>query len=138
MATKQHRMKCLTFVLLVVLLVASYIAYALTQPLAALEPRVLALPVPNQSAVTLSWPSYGEAAVGAMHFGVLATHGAMTPLPSASTIKLMTALAVLHEAPLNPGQAGPAITISPADMTSYTKYVAEDGSVVRVALGEQI
>jgi len=40
--------------------------------------------------------------------------------------------------PLSLGEQGPAITIAQADVDSYNKYVAEYGSVARVAVGEKI
>ncbi|HVU59411.1 MAG TPA: serine hydrolase [Candidatus Saccharimonadales bacterium] len=135
---KHSRVRRTLLSLLVVLLCGSYVAYTLTQPLAALAPRVTFRGSRPAAAVALDWPVYGESAVGAVGYGVLTTHGAETPLPTASTIKVLTALAVLQRQPLTSGQQGPAITITAADVASYTKYVAEDGSVVRVVAGEQL
>lgn len=127
-----------TLVVLVVLLAGSYSAYAITQPLAALTPRPsLSFSRPARS-TALAWPTYGESALGATGYGVLATHGASTPLPTASVAKIMTALCVLQEKPLLPGNDGPVITLTQEDVASYTKYVAMDGSVVHVAVGERL
>jgi D-alanyl-D-alanine carboxypeptidase (penicillin-binding protein 5/6) len=66
------------------------------------------------------------------------TAGTQTPEPTASVAKLITALAVLNKYPLEPGQSGPTITLTAADVAIYKQYVAEDGSVVLVQAGEQI
>ena len=86
----------------------------------------------------LPWPTYGESAIGAVGYGVLATHGQQTPIPTASTAKMMTVLSILKEKPLQPGQQGPILTLTQADVDSYNSYLAEDGSVVKVAVGEKI
>jgi D-alanyl-D-alanine carboxypeptidase (penicillin-binding protein 5/6) len=88
--------------------------------------------------INLLWPAHGEAAIGALGYGVLATHGVQKAQPTASAAKVMTALAVLKQHPLNSGQPGPTLTLTQADVDSYNTYVAEEGSVARVAVGEQI
>ena len=123
---------------LVLLLLGSYAGYILTQPIAALQPaKVFSYSRPAKD-VSLFWPSYGEAAAGAAGYGVLETHGAEAPRPTASVIKVLTALSVLHEKPLGADESGPLITLTADDVASYNKYVAEGGSVVRVAAGEQL
>lgn len=87
---------------------------------------------------TPTWPAPGEAALGAMGYGVVAQHSSGKMLATASTIKLLTALAVLRVKPLGPQDAGPSITLTAADVASYTKYANEGGSVVRVTIGEHI
>jgi D-alanyl-D-alanine carboxypeptidase (penicillin-binding protein 5/6) len=124
--------------IVVLAVIAGYVAYAFTRPLPTLQPTVTYSKTTNAAAVSLPWPGYGEEAVGAVGYGVLATNGPQTPLPTASTIKILTALAVLKEKPLVLGEQGPTIIITQADVDSYNKYVAEDGSVARVAVGEQI
>lgn len=138
MANKPRSFRRYLVALLVVLLTGSYTGYALTQPLEALSPSTTFSYSRPATTVPLSWPSYGEAAIGAAGFGVLATHGDESPLPTASVIKVMTALAVLHEHPLALDEAGPSITLTQADIDSYNKYVAENGSVVHVVIGEQL
>ncbi|HSX07638.1 MAG TPA: D-alanyl-D-alanine carboxypeptidase [Candidatus Saccharimonadales bacterium] len=107
-------------------------------------------PLPNVAAVTaslgdlqtpalqLTWPASTEAAVGASDYGLLGAHGSETPLPIASIAKVITSLAILEKKPLNPGQQGPNLTIGANDIALYQQYVAEDGSVVPVTLGEQL
>ena len=50
----------------------------------------------------------------------------------------MTALAVLKQKPFDAGQPGPTITLGKQDVAAYQKYLAENGSVVPVTIGEKI
>lgn len=86
----------------------------------------------------LDWPAQGVAAIGAQGFGVLATHGDQTARPIASISKVITSLAVLEKSPLQLGEQGPLYTVTQADVARYNDYVARDGSVALVAVGEQI
>jgi len=86
----------------------------------------------------LTWPARGKAAIGAQGFGLLDTHGPETPLPTASIAKVITALALLEQKPLNLNQQGPALTIGANDVALYQKYAAQDGSLVPVTLGEEL
>jgi serine-type D-Ala-D-Ala carboxypeptidase (penicillin-binding protein 5/6) len=90
------------------------------------------------TADSVSWPTSAEAALGAVNYGVLASQGPQTELPTASVAKLITALAVLQKYPLQVGQQGPTISLTSADVALYQHYLAEDGSVVAVQAGEQI
>ena len=138
MKRRHTTLKRTLLLVLVMLLCVSYTGYALTQPLAALSPTLDFAYSRQAQKVSLHWPSYGEAAIGATGYGVLATHGPDKPLATASVAKIMTALCVLHQKPMVLGETGPVITLSKADVDSYNKYVAMDGSVVRVEVGEQL
>lgn len=76
--------------------------------------------------------------MGAVGYGVLETHGSGTPIPTASTIKILTALAVLRQKPLTSGETGPFITITQEDIDSYRSFIARDGSVVAIEPDEQL
>ncbi|MBW3568574.1 D-alanyl-D-alanine carboxypeptidase [Candidatus Parcubacteria bacterium] len=94
---------------------------------------------PAKITAPLPWPDYGQAAYGAVDEGVLAQSTEKTePVPIASLAKLITALAVLKQKPLAPGEQGPAITLSEEDVTLYREYVAKSGTVVPVQAGGQI
>ncbi len=84
----------------------------------------------------LDWPAYGQAAVATRDYGVLATHGATAPQPTASTAKLITAVAILRAKPYADGR-GATITFAPADVASYRAYVAGGGTVAAVTDGLQ-
>ncbi len=132
------RRKLLTFILTLatVLTVAGFWLY--NRPLSELKPQVtLSQPVAAQAA-QLPWPNYSQAAFGAVGFGVLASNNASSPVPIASIAKVITALAILKEKPLQPGEQGPLITITDADVQAYNEYLVKDGSVLPVKVGEQI
>lgn len=88
--------------------------------------------------IILPWPGYGQAAIGAVGYGVLATNGEQTVTPTASIAKLMTALVVLQIYPLGLGEYGPLLTLTDDDVRIYDEYVARDGSVIPVYEGMQI
>lgn len=127
----------LVMALILIIAVGGYCGIALSRPVAAIETKPVTLQTSAPS-VALPWPSYGQAAVGAVGYGVLATHGQQQPLATASLAKIMTALAVLHKYPLKPGQQGPIITITPADQKIYDYYYVRDGSLAAMKVGEKI
>lgn len=131
--------KLLLSLLVVLLSIGSlYSVYALTRPLPQLKPHVISSPQPQPQSPSLAWPGTGESAVGAVGYGLLAEHGSQVPTPTASTIKVLTALAVLKQKPLISGSQGPTLTLTDADVALYDQQVNEDGSVVHVEAGEQI
>ncbi len=126
--------------LLVLVLLGAYCTWAVRRPLpdiAAVQPSATArAAVPGGK--SLAWPAGGQAAVGIAGSGTLETHGKQTGEPTASTAKLITVLAVLRQKPLALGQQGPTITLTEHDVAIYKAYVAEQGSVVPVTVGEKI
>jgi D-alanyl-D-alanine carboxypeptidase (penicillin-binding protein 5/6) len=86
---------------------------------------------------TTAWPASGQAAVQIGHSQVQAgpnQHAAAI----ASVAKVMTAYVVLHDHPLQPGQDGPTITLTDADVADTDVRAGRDESVVPVAAGEQL
>jgi D-alanyl-D-alanine carboxypeptidase (penicillin-binding protein 5/6) len=122
---RKHRLRRLATLLVIGLVLAGYVALALAQPLLSLQPTV-SLQIPTQAAskVALNWPDYGESAIGAAGYGVLATSGSQKALPTASIAKVMTALAVLRQRPLQLNQQGPTITLGVALGEQITEYQA--------------
>jgi D-alanyl-D-alanine carboxypeptidase (penicillin-binding protein 5/6) len=90
------------------------------------------------AAPTLPWPDRGQGAVGVEGSGVLAATAAARPQPIASVAKVMTALVVLDQKPLQAGQQGPALTVTPADVAEYQQAQANGESTVAVQAGEQL
>ncbi|MBO0746597.1 MAG: D-alanyl-D-alanine carboxypeptidase, partial [Candidatus Dormibacteraeota bacterium] len=84
------------------------------------------------------WPAIGQAAIGGEDGGAFASTPGARPRPIASVAKVMTALVVLNEKPLGTGDQGPAITVTPADVTEYEQDKAGQQSVVAVQAGEQL
>ncbi len=93
----------------------------------------------NIGFANLSWPSYGEAAIGIVGSSTVETHGMQTPEPTASTAKLITALVVLQAKPLALGEAGPTLTMSRNDIELLKTYIGFDGSrIAKMGVGEQL
>jgi D-alanyl-D-alanine carboxypeptidase (penicillin-binding protein 5/6) len=125
--------------LITFILIGVYCLWALGRPLAPIEPvksslKLESMTVSNQ----LAWPSKGQAAVGTNPSGVLATFGEQKPVPTASVAKVFTALMVLKKRPIKLGETGPIINITEADVQSYRDYLAGDGSVIPVQVGEDL
>jgi D-alanyl-D-alanine carboxypeptidase (penicillin-binding protein 5/6) len=127
----------------VVLIVAAgiYAAVQLLRPAPALavsaSTGVLPRALPGQ-APHPDWPAGTQAVVGTPATGIVAAHGGATARPIASLAKIMTAYLVLRDHPLRPGDAGPAITVRPADVATYASERRQGQSVVRVAAGERL
>lgn len=124
----------------VALAVVGWVVFAYFRSTAA--PRVvLATPttkvVPG-GALALAPPAGAEEAVALRGVGQMALAGAGTPTPIASVTKIMSALIVLRDHPLAPGAAGPAITVTPADVATYRLELSQGDSVVVVRAGEQL
>lgn len=89
---------------------------------------------------TVAAPPHGSLAVDAL-VGTAVTHlaaaDAATVRPIASVAKTMTALVVLDLHPLQPGQAGPVITMTQVDVDDYLRIASQNGSFVPVRVGER-
>jgi D-alanyl-D-alanine carboxypeptidase (penicillin-binding protein 5/6) len=83
------------------------------------------------------WPAYGQAAV---QLGQAAVHAGpnQRAAPIASVAKVMTAYLVLRDHPLAPGEDGPTITLTDADVADTDRRRRREESVVPVAAGEQL
>ena len=87
----------------------------------------------------LALPDVGaEVTVALLGAGDLESVGGTAETPIASVTKLMSALVVLHDHPLAPGQSGPEIPVSAADVQTYLREKAAQDSVVAVQAGEQL
>jgi serine-type D-Ala-D-Ala carboxypeptidase (penicillin-binding protein 5/6) len=83
------------------------------------------------------WPAYGQAALQIGQSQVRAGPN-QHPAPIASVAKVMTAYLVLRDHPLRPGQDGPAITLTDADVADTDGRRRRQESVVSIAAGEQL
>jgi D-alanyl-D-alanine carboxypeptidase (penicillin-binding protein 5/6) len=83
------------------------------------------------------WPASGQAAIQAGQSQVQAgpnQHAAAI----ASIAKVMTAYLVLRDHPLRPGQDGPTIRLTDADVADTDRRRRQQESVVSIAAGEQL
>lgn len=127
-------------ILLVVIIIMGvvllgYASYARALPTLPVQTT---LPAINTQQVTLTWPAQGQAAIGVQGQGVMASTDNQKPVPTASTTKLMVALAVLKKHPMASGQTGATITITAEDIQRYNEYIAQQGSVVSLPAGTQV
>jgi len=76
-----------------------------------------------------NWPAEGSAAIGYIGASekVLASNKGRTVLPSASTIKLLSAVVVLNQKPLGPGEDGERIYFTNTDVDRMNQISAEGG-----------
>lgn len=108
------------------------------QPLPSIPPTVTyEAPRTTSTASVMTWGSSQEA-VGTIEQGLLAEKENQIPRPTASTAKLITVLTVLQKKPLLPGQQGPMIEISQADVDKFNDYIAVGGSTAQVSVGEKL
>ncbi len=120
-----------------VLAAGFYLPLTLLAPLPGSEPVVSEPAVVLPGAPAIDFPPYGASGFGAVGYdGVLASAGTADPLPIASITKVITALVVLEEHPLEVGEAGPMATFTAVDEQFYADQVAQDGIVAPVAAGQ--
>src|SRR6476660_4956813 len=84
------------------------------------------------------WPASGQAAY--VEGGEWRIHAGPNQHAAAiaSVAKVMTAYVVLRDHPLRPGEDGPAITLSDADVADTDRQRRQEESIVSIAAGEQL
>lgn len=126
-------------VLALILAAGGFLAYQYLRPIPAVAVHSQ-LQAEREIGTTpsLPWPSVGSAAVSVKGIGFLGAHGDEAPRPIASTTKIMTALLILEDHPLAPGQSGTEITITHQDVADYLRDAGQDQSVFPVTEGEKL
>jgi serine-type D-Ala-D-Ala carboxypeptidase (penicillin-binding protein 5/6) len=123
-------------VIAVLVLVVGYLAAAAVVPFAPASATTTTYQAPTSTVPDLTFPGYGATAVEATDFPEsLRTSGDTKPRSIASISKVVTALVVLDAKPLEPGEAGPTITFTPAMEALYAKYLAVNGEVAPMPAG---
>ncbi len=137
---QQRRNRRWPYTATIIILLIIYVGWAFVRPLQPMRPVIDSSALEAKApAGTLKWPPVqNQSAVGILGSSILDTHGNQQPAPTASTAKMITALVVLAQKPLQPGQQGPTITLNANDVAIYNNYVAQDGSLVQVQAGEKI
>ncbi len=127
------------FPLLLVFSICSYAYYALSRPLPTGSVELDNSIVMQTEAAAIIWPEDGHAAIGTLKDGVLArSHVDEKQRPIASLAKVITALAVLEKAPMQPGDKGMTIQLEKEDEDLYWEYLSKDGTVTSVTAGEKL
>jgi serine-type D-Ala-D-Ala carboxypeptidase (penicillin-binding protein 5/6) len=107
----------------------------------SLEPETVAAEVikePIYKLDEIAPPVEGQFAIANLVDGINPNYVDEKLAPIASLTKLITALAVLDKAPLEPGQMGNMITLSAQDEQYYWDYIAIQGTVTPVTAGLQM
>jgi D-alanyl-D-alanine carboxypeptidase (penicillin-binding protein 5/6) len=84
------------------------------------------------------WPAHGQAAFLLGGRSQVEVGPNQHPAAIASVAKVMTAYLVLRDHPLRPGEEGPTITLSDADVADTDRRRRQDESVVSVVAGERL
>jgi serine-type D-Ala-D-Ala carboxypeptidase (penicillin-binding protein 5/6) len=84
------------------------------------------------------WPAYGQAAFVQTGQSQISAGPNQHPAPIASVAKVMTAYVVLRHHPLRPGEDGPTITLTYADVADTDRRRRQQESLVPIAAGEQL
>src|SRR5204863_6356123 len=84
------------------------------------------------------WPAHGQAAF--IQSGQSQVHAAPSQHAAAiaSVAKVMTAYLVLRDHPLQPGEDGPTITLTDADVADTDRRRGHEESLVSISAGEQL
>ncbi len=135
--TRPRRIVGVTIGALVILALGVYGPATLLGPLPQVEAQVLTPPAPETVVNPPVLPETGASAItGAATEAPLAVAGNSGPLPIAGIAKVITALVVLDEKPLEAGRNGPAITIGIEDYRSYIDNTNAGNATVTVLPGE--
>jgi D-alanyl-D-alanine carboxypeptidase (penicillin-binding protein 5/6) len=89
-----------------------------------------------EHSTTMTWPGQGEASYVVPFFAQAQDSANQTSVPIASITKLMTAYVVLNDYPLAPGESGPTITVTQAEVDAYKIEKEMGQSVVAIEPGE--
>ena len=124
----------------ITVLVAVLLTWNALRPIEIAPVQVITSSFSEGTPPDLPWPDQGQAAVGAavdgQGSGVLAASPNSTSQPTGSVAKVMTALVVLEQRPLQVGEQGPLIRVTEQDVDDYHQMLAQGQSVVRVVAGE--
>lgn len=133
---KRRRPKLRYFGVLAFFLVASYGYLAfMVKPIYYVKETYPQVVAPGE--LTFEWPNSGSAAIGYVGASkvVLSSVNGKKIVPSASTIKLLTALVVVNQKPLQPGEDGETILFDSVDVAWMNEIVAAGGSYFPVTDG---
>jgi len=84
------------------------------------------------------WPAYGQAAYLRSAQAHIHVGPNQHPAAIASVAKVMTAYLVLRDRPLEPGEEGPTITLTDADVADTDRRRGRHESVISIAAGERL
>jgi serine-type D-Ala-D-Ala carboxypeptidase (penicillin-binding protein 5/6) len=128
----QAKNKILATVLAVSVLYVSYCMTRTPEP-----PKITVRDIVISTPKAIELGTYAESvSVGIEDFGQVAEVNGSVKKPTASTIKALTALVILHKKPLGTNEKGPSITFDAADRADYEKRYSEGESTVEIQPGQ--
>jgi serine-type D-Ala-D-Ala carboxypeptidase (penicillin-binding protein 5/6) len=122
----------------VLFVVVAAIAASVGLRLGASSPSPVTTTESLRARFEVAWPADGQAALIRTGQSQIEAGPNQHPAPIASVAKVMTAYLVLHDHPLQPGEAGPAITLTADDVADTDRRRGQEESVVSIAAGEQL
>jgi D-alanyl-D-alanine carboxypeptidase (penicillin-binding protein 5/6) len=130
--------KSLSWLIAALSLLVIYALIVLFLPQPKINATLAEITLPKNTATAITWPNYGQSAVGVVGQGLIATSNEQKNAPIASIAKTILALCVLKEKPLKTGEQGPLYTITQNDIDLYKSNVAQNGSVMPIRLNDQL
>ncbi|MCU1425880.1 MAG: D-alanyl-D-alanine carboxypeptidase [Microbacteriaceae bacterium] len=141
---RRRRRSALVAVILLLLVsaaIGTYVSLSMSAPLddatLTLEKVVVAQPAGAVIAAPMGVAS-AVSVVGAEEYlgaGISSESGGTEKRPIASITKVVTALVILDQKPLDPGEAGPTLTFSEADNDLYDKYFVMGATIHPMKIG---
>lgn len=132
-------MKRVGVLVIIITLLGGYAFWAISADGPVIQPAVSAYTLQVQTPPPdVTWPAKAQAAVALAGMKGVQVHGEQKAMPIASAAKMITALCILKAKPLALGEQGPVITITQADLDIYRQYIAVNGSVLPVRIGQQL
>ncbi len=119
-------------------LLVIYIIIALIFSHPKISATSVEITLPRNTATTISWPTYGQSALGVKDQGLIAANNEQKSAPIASIAKTILALCVIKEKPLKSGEQGEKYTITQNDIDLYKSNLAQNGSVMPIKLNDQL
>jgi len=126
------------FMFIVIFLIITYLLLAYFMPMKTITGTTQEVKAPPTDLSTVVFPSYGQSAIGAVDYGILSSNGEQNSHAIASIAKTILALSVMKEKPFKTGEQGETYTFTQADIDLYKANLAQNGSVVPIALNEQL
>jgi D-alanyl-D-alanine carboxypeptidase (penicillin-binding protein 5/6) len=139
MKSRRRRLLPASLIGVVILLICGYSVAHFTEE----KKMSLVEMIPSKTSlakdVQLAWPEVGQAAVGSVEDGLLASSSHNEEVrPTASMAKVITALAIMKKQPFDLGQTGETYTLTYRDVANYEAAAAKGGSVVPVYEGMEL
>ena len=127
-------------IVLVMLASTGYVISIVRSPLppASVTTLVATSVVAPSKSIAIPWPSQGEAGFLVPSLGVRQDSPTQTAVAIGSVTKLMTAYIILKDYPLAPGQSGPTVTVTQADVDNFGLQTLDSQSVATIAAGETL